>query len=55
MEERDHGHDPTPEELKELKARLKSGKMTAEDLKTLENLVQKTERSAANLRAAVVE
>jgi hypothetical protein len=50
-----HGKEPSPADLAALKQRLKSGKVTTEDVKCLEELVEKTEQSAKNLRAAIVE
>lgn len=47
--------EPSDQELKELKARLKQGKLEKKDLDVLEALVMRTEEATKKLRAAVVE
>ena len=42
-------------ELTEIKDRLRKGKLTAVDIKQLEQIIVDVELSAAKLRAAVVE
>jgi hypothetical protein len=49
------GQQPSADELKALKERLKNGKLGPNDLKTLEKLVEHTEEAAKKLRAAIVE
>lgn len=48
-------HEPTDGELVQLKAKLKAGKLAPEDLKALVGLVERTEKAAKQLRAAIVE
>jgi len=48
-------HDPTDHELKQIKAKLKAGKLDPSDLKVLGALVERTETAAKQLRAAIVE
>ncbi|WP_128575813.1 hypothetical protein [Pseudomonas piscis] len=47
--------EPTNAELTQLKAKLKAGKLAPEDLKALVGLVERTEKAAKQLRAAIVE
>ncbi|MGE8412515.1 MAG: hypothetical protein ACN6QY_09145 [Pseudomonas sp.] len=47
--------EPTNVELTQLKAKLKAGKLAPEDLKALVGLVERTEKAAKQLRAAIVE
>lgn len=48
-------HEHTDNELSEIKKKLKSGKLDRKDLEVLESLVERTERAAKQLRAAIVE
>lgn len=48
-------HEHTDNELSEIKKKLKSGKLDRRDLEVLESLVERTERAAKQLRAAIVE
>ena len=43
------------EELRAIKDRLKNNKLTAEDIRKLEEIIVNVEDAAAKLRAAVVE
>ena len=47
--------EPTTAELTQLKTKLKAGKLAPEDLKALVCLVERTEKAAKQLRAAIVE
>jgi len=43
------------EHLEQIKARLREGKLTSDDVRNLEQIVVKAEQAIKNLRAAVVE
>jgi hypothetical protein len=47
--------EPTEAELTEIKQKLKSGSLSPADLKVLQGLIERTERAAQQLRAAIVE
>jgi hypothetical protein len=49
------GKSKSPPKPKNLKERLKAGRLTTSDLKTITRLIEKTELAAKNLRAAIVE
>ena len=48
-------YEHSDHDLKAVKDRLKAGKVTREDLQVLTNLVERTEKAAKQLRAAIVE
>lgn len=53
----DHGaqKNPSDDELKQIKTKLKQGKLAPADLQVLEGLIERTEKAAKQLRAAIVE
>jgi hypothetical protein len=57
MDEKPKGYEnkSDTEALTSLKRSLKEGRISPDDLKTLENLVERAESSVRNLRAAIVE
>jgi hypothetical protein len=48
-------NDMSERDLHEIKSRLKAGRLEPGDIKVLESLVERTERAAKQLRAAIVE
>ena len=47
--------DHSREDLSKIKERLRAGRLTKEDISTLESIVLKAERAIGGLRAAMVE
>jgi hypothetical protein len=47
--------EPSDDELKHIKAKLKKGALAPADLLVLEGLIERTEKAAKQLRAAIVE
>jgi hypothetical protein len=47
--------EPSDDELKKIKAKLKQGALAPADLLVLQGLIERTEKAAKQLRAAIVE
>jgi hypothetical protein len=51
----ERSNEPEDDELARIKQSLKAGTVSPDDLQVLKNLVERTERAATQLRAALIE